>query len=339
MSTTAAPLPVVPDLAALNAIVAPYKEPRAWRSLRQLADTALPFGLSWGLSCWALLSGHPWLSLLLTVPAGGLILRFFIIQHDCGHGSFFKQSWANDLAGALIGVVTLTPYKYWRQTHAIHHATSGNLDRRGYGDIDTLTVREYLALSSWGRLKYRIYRSVPVMFFIGPAFHFILYHRLPGIVPADWKTERLSILTTDLSLALILLLADRTIGVGNFLQIQLPINMLAATCGVWFFYVQHQFEDAYWRKDEEWDFAAASLEGASLYDMGAVLNWLTGDIGVHHLHHLNSRIPNYNLRRCMTENPIFQNVTRLTLLSSFKCAKLALWDEERRRLVSFAALR
>jgi omega-6 fatty acid desaturase (delta-12 desaturase) len=299
----------------------------------------LLYALFWALACWALLSGRPILSFFCTIPAAGLILRFFIIQHDCGHGSFFRQSWANDLVGACIGAVTMTPYKYWRQTHAIHHATSGNLDRRGYGDIDTLTVREYRALSRWGRLKYRVYRSVPVMFVIGPAFHFILYHRWPGIVPKDWRTERLSILTTDLALALVLLLADRTIGVGTLLQVQLPINAMAAMAGVWFFYVQHQFEQAYWRKEEDWDFATASLEGSSLYDMGPLLNWLTGDIGVHHLHHLNSRIPNYNLRRCMAENPAFQNATRLTLRGSLRCARLALWDEERGRLVSFGDVR
>jgi omega-6 fatty acid desaturase (delta-12 desaturase) len=325
-------------LAALNALVAPYKESRTFRSLRQVADTAVPFAVLWIFSCLSLRHGHPWLSFLLTIPAAGLILRLFIIQHDCGHGSFFKAPWANDLLGAIVGVLTLTPYRYWRQTHALHHATSGNLDRRGWGDIDTLTVREYRARSAWGRFKYRVYRSVPVLFLIGPAFHFIIYHRLPGIVPADWRTERLSILGTDLTLAALLLLASRTIGVGAFLRVQLPISVMAACAGVALFYVQHQFEGAYWRKDQDWDFAAAGLEGSSFLELGPILNWISGDIGVHHIHHLNSRIPNYNLRRCLAENPVFQKAKRLTLLDSFKCARLALWDEDRLKLVGFRAV-
>ena len=339
MGAVAEPPRAQHSLAALNALTARYKEPSLRRSLRQVADTVIPYAAAWALSCWALKSGHPWWSLLLSLPAGGLTLRLFIIQHDCGHGSFFKSQRAADILGSVLGVLTMTPYAYWRQTHAIHHATSGNLDKRGWGDIDTKTVREYRALSRWGRLGYRVYRSAPVLFFIGPVFHFIVYHRLPGIVPADWRRERLSILRTDLALAGVLLAASRTIGLGAFLQVHLPIVALASCAGVWFFYVQHQYEQTYWRRDGEWDLVTASLVGSSYYQMGPVLDWLTGDIGVHHVHHLNSRIPNYNLRRCMDENPAFQTARRLTLRESLACARLALWDEDRGRLVGFSAVR
>ena len=324
-------------IAELNALLSKYRSPDLRRSLWQLANTALPFfGL---LAAMHLIvrAGHPLLALLLTVPAGAFLVRLFIIQHDCGHGSFFKSAWANDAVGAVLGVLTLTPYRYWRQTHAVHHATSGNLDRRGYGDIDTLTVREYAALSRFGRLKYRVYRSAPVLFFAGPAFHFAVYHRLPTIVPADWKQERLSILLTDLTLACLLLIGAKTVGLGAFLLVHLPVCVVAACVGVWLFYVQHQFEDTYWRADGRWEFASAGLEGSSYYKLPAPLQWLTGNIGFHHIHHLNSRVPNYFLPRAMKENPVFQQVTTLTPLESVACARLALWDEDRGRLVGFDA--
>ncbi len=326
------------DIAALNVLLAKYKEPDLPRSLWQLANTALPFAAITFSMHAAYHYGHPLIALLLAVPAGGFLMRLFIIQHDCGHGSFFKSTRANDLLGAVIGVISLTPYSYWRQTHAIHHATSGNLSRRGYGDINTLTVREYAALSGWGRFKYRVYRSVPVMFFIGPAIHFVVNHRLPVIIPADWKAERLSILLNDLVLAGILAAASYTVGLWPFLQVQLPVCLVASCAGVWFFYVQHQFDGTYWRRDGDWDLAAASLEGCSYYELPAVLQWITGNIGFHHIHHLNSRIPNYYLPRAMKENPDLQKVTRLTLLKSLKCVTLSLWDEEREKLVGFSAV-
>ncbi|HEX4046354.1 MAG TPA: fatty acid desaturase, partial [Elusimicrobiota bacterium] len=221
------------DIAALNALLAKYKEPALARSLWQLANTGIPFAAITFSMHAAYHYGHPWAALLLAFPAAGFLMRLFIIQHDCGHGSFFKSTRANDLLGAVIGVASLTPYSYWRQTHALHHATSGNLTRRGYGDIDTLTVKEYAALPSWGRFKYRVYRSVPVMFFVGPAIHFLVNHRLPAIIPADWKQERLSILLNDLVLALILAGASYTVGLWPFLQVQLPVCVAASCLGVW----------------------------------------------------------------------------------------------------------
>jgi omega-6 fatty acid desaturase (delta-12 desaturase) len=326
------------DLAALNAILAKYKESHLPTSIWQILNTAIPF---FTVMCFMYLTAYRgyWpVTLLLAVPAAGLLMRLFIIQHDCGHGSFFKSARANDWVGAVIGVLSLTPYTYWKQTHALHHSTSGNLDRRGYGDIETLTVREYKALTRWGRFKYRAYRSVPVLFFIGPAFHFILYHRWPGIIPADWKAERRSILLNDLAIVALLYFAHCTVGLSPFFLVQLAVGIMTAIAGVWLFYVQHQFEGAYWRKDEKWDLVQASLRGSSYFELPAFLQWITGNIGFHHIHHLNSRIPNYKLERCMNENPVLQNPVRLTFWQSFKCVFLTLWDEERQKLVGFDAV-
>ena len=326
------------DIASLNALLAKYKEPDIRRSLWQLADTALPFFGLTVLMHFLHSRGHGWLSLLLAFPAAAFMMRLFIIQHDCGHGSFFKSARANDMVGAVLGVLTLTPYRYWRQTHAIHHATSGNLERRGYGDVDTKTVREYNALSAWGQWKYRAYRSAPVLFLVGPAFHFVVNHRIPAIVPPEMKQERRSILLTDLVLAAILALASWTVGLWAFLKVQLPVSLITASVGVWFFYVQHQFDGTYWRRDKAWNLAEASLKGCSYYELPAILQWISGNIGFHHIHHLNSRIPNYRLEKCMKENPVLQKVKRLTLLGSLSCVSLALWDEEKGRLVGFDAV-
>jgi omega-6 fatty acid desaturase (delta-12 desaturase) len=326
------------DIASLNRILAKYKEPELHRSLWQLANTAVPFLAITALMHFVHSRGYGWLSLLLAFPAAAMMIRLFIIQHDCGHGSFFKSARANDMVGAVLGVLTLTPYRYWRQTHAIHHATTGNLDKRGYGDINTLTVAEYNRLSAWGQWKYRVYRSAPVLFIVGPAYHFVINHRIPVIVPPDWKQERLSILLTDVVLASILALASWTVGLWPFLKVQMPVSLIAASAGVWFFYVQHQFEGTYWRRDQGWDLAETSLKGSSYYELPAILQWISGNIGFHHIHHLNSRIPNYHLPKCMKENPILQEVTRLTLLKSLSCIPLALWDEEKRQLVGFDAV-
>jgi omega-6 fatty acid desaturase (delta-12 desaturase) len=326
------------DMAALNAMLAKYKDSHLPSSLWQIANTAIPFFSVWALMYLTAYRGYWPITLLLAVPASGLLMRMFIIQHDCGHGSFFKSGRANDWVGAVIGVFTLTPYTYWKQTHAIHHSTSGNLDRRGYGDIETLTVREYAALSPWGRWKYRAYRSIPVLFFIGPAFHFVVYHRWPGIIPSDWKSERRSILLNDLALVGLLYIAHRTVGLGPFCLVQLAVGIMTAIAGVWLFYVQHQFEGTYWRKDDNWDLVQASLHGSSYFELPRVLQWLTGNIGFHHIHHLNSRIPNYKLERCMNENPVLQNPVTLTFWKSFKCVSLTLWDEERQKLVGFSAV-
>jgi omega-6 fatty acid desaturase (delta-12 desaturase) len=279
-----------------------------------------------------------WVTLLLAVPTTLFVIRLFIIQHDAGHGSFFSSRKANDLVGFWIGVLTLSPYQYWQKTHAIHHATSGNLDKRGFGDIDLLTVDEYKGLSRWGQFKYRAYRHPITMFIVGPFLQFGLVHRLPLNIPKSWKREWKSVHLTNLVLLAVGLLAWKTIGFKNFLLVQVPITFLSCVIGSWLFYIQHQYENTYWRRDHEWDYFEASVKGSSYYVLPKILQWFTGSIGLHHIHHYNSRIPNYALQKCFDENPEFQNVTRLTLWSSLKCIPLALWNEHSQKLVAFRSI-
>ncbi|MGB8044051.1 MAG: fatty acid desaturase, partial [Pseudolabrys sp.] len=257
------------------------------------------------------------------------------IQHDCGHGAFFPKKWANDWVGRVIGVLTLTPYDFWRRTHAIHHATAGNLDRRGIGDVDTLTVREYFARSRWGRLKYRLYRHPLVMFGIGPAYLFLLQHRLPvGMMRGGWQPW-ISTQVTNAAIALIAAGLIWLIGIKAFFLVHLPITVLAGVFGVWLFYVQHQFEDTFWNESRGWDLHEAALHGSSHYDLPLPLRWFTANIGIHHVHHLHSRIPYYRLPRVLRDHPELREIGRLTLFQSFRCVRLVLWDEVQQRLVSF----
>jgi omega-6 fatty acid desaturase (delta-12 desaturase) len=312
-----------------------YVKPSNARSIAELAVTALPLALLWAAAWFAYYIGHSWASLLIAVPAAGFLVRLFMIQHDCGHGAFFSNRRANDWVGRVIGVFTMTPYDFWRRTHAIHHATSGNLERRGIGDLDTLTVREYRERSFWGRLQYRIYRHPIVMFGIGPAYLFILQQRFPvGLMRAGW-TPWVSTMATNLGIALIVAVLVWFLGIKAVLLVHLPIMLLAASAGVWLFYVQHQFEHTSWDPNGEWSKHEAALHGSSHYDLPAPLRWLTANIGVHHVHHLCSRIPYYRLPRVLRDHPELRHVGRLTLLRSFSCVRLALWDESYRRLVSF----
>ncbi|MEX0842333.1 MAG: fatty acid desaturase [Xanthobacteraceae bacterium] len=311
-----------------------YREPSTARSVLEIAVTALPLVALWA-AMWGLLHFSYWLSLLIAVPAAGFLVRLFMIQHDCGHGSFFRHRLLNDWVGRVAGVLTLTPYDFWRQTHAVHHATSGNLDRRGVGDIDTLTVDEYLARSRWGRLKYRLYRHPIVLFGIGPAYLFILQHRLPvGLMRGGWRPW-LSTMATNAAIAGIAAVLIWFIGLKAFLLVQFPITLLAGSAGVWLFYVQHQFEDTSWRRAPAWNFQQAALQGSSHYDLPPILRWFTANIGIHHVHHLCSRVPFYRLPRVLREHPELASAGRLTLGESFRCIRLVLWDENWQRLVSF----
>ena len=321
-----------------NALLAPYKGGELRRSLFQLVSTALLVALGWMLMAKSVAIGY-WLTWLLAIPTAGLLTRLFIIQHDCGHGSFFRSARANRWVGAILGVVTLTPYEYWRRCHAVHHANSGDLDGSELGAIHTLTVPEYLARSRWGKLRYRLYRSMPVLLVLGPFYQFVLKHRLPLDMPKGWRREWSSVLWTNAALAAVLLLLGATVGFGVVLAVHLPILVISGALGVWLFYVQHQFEDTYWETHPRWSFHRAGLEGSSYFDLPPVLHWFTGNIGYHHVHHLASRIPNYRLRACMEQVPELQQVTRLTLLGSLRCARLKLWDAERRRLIGFRELR
>lgn len=318
--------------------VAAFREPDNVRGTLELVVSAAPLAIMWFLM-WLSLDVHYALTLLLAVPAAGFLLRLFLIQHDCGHGAFFKARRANDWVGRCIGVLTLSPYDFWRRTHAMHHAGTGNLDRRGIGDVDTLTVREFAELSAWGRLRYWLYRNPVVMFGVGPAYLFFLRYRLPlGLMRSGWRPWA-STMGTNVAIALLATGLILLVGIGPFLLIQLPITLIAASVGVWLFYVQHQFEHTYWDKTADWGFHEAALYGSSHYALPGVLRWFTANIGMHQVHHLCSNIPFYRLPKVLRALPELASINRLTLRQSLKSVRLVLWDEHARRLVSFAEAR
>jgi acyl-lipid omega-6 desaturase (Delta-12 desaturase) len=325
------------DARTLSRMFARYRGPDHRRSIIEIVVTIVPFILLW-LTMWAALPIGYWLPLLLAVPAAGFLVRLFMLQHDCGHGSLFRHRFANDWIGRVIGILTLTPYDFWRRTHALHHATSGNLEQRGFGDIDTLTVREYLSRSRWNRLRYRLYRHPIVMFGVGPAYLFFLQQRLPiGLMRCGWQPW-LSTISTNICIFLFVAAMIWLVGVGPFLLVHLPITLLAASIGVWLFYVQHQFEHTFWAHDQGWNMREAAVYGSSHYDLPGVLRWFSANIGVHHVHHLCSRIPFYRLPQTLRDHPDLAAIGRLTLRESLSCVRLVLWDEDQRRLISFREL-
>ena len=310
-----------------------YRTPSALRSALELAITIGPLVLLWILA-WATIRQGWWWGMLFTLPAAGFLVRLFMVQHDCGHGSFFRHQGLNDWVGRAISVITLTPYDIWRRSHAIHHATSGDLDRRGMGDIQTLTVTEYQALPWFRRLGYRLFRHPLVMFGIGPAYLFVLQHRLPiGEMRGGWRPW-FSAMATNAAIALIVVALIWAVGVGPFLMVQLPITLFAASIGVWLFYIQHQFEGVVWARSSNWSLREAALKGSSHYHLPGPLGWFTADIGVHHVHHLSSRIPFYRLRQVLKDHPEL-DANRLTLGQSLRGVGLALWDEAGQKLISF----
>lgn len=316
-----------------------YREASTARGAFELMVTAGPFILFW-VAAWLAYRYSYALSLAFVAPAAIFAVRLFLIQHDCGHGAFFGNKHANDWVGRVLGVITLTPYDMWRRSHAIHHATAGNLERRGIGDIDTLTVEEYLALPALRRLLYRLYRSPFVMFGIGPAYMFVLQHRWPvGAMRGAGWTPWLSTMATNAGIAALAAGIIWLCGVGPFFLIHLPIMIIAASIGVWLFFVQHQFDETHWARDATWDLHDSALHGSSHYDLPGPLGWLTANIGVHHVHHLSSKIPFYRLKQVLRDHPELSAIGRLTFWDSLACVRLALWDESRRRLISFAELR
>ena len=327
------------DVRQLQQVLSHYGKPSNARGIAELAVTLVPLVALWIAAWLTFVLGYWWATLLIAVPSAGFLVRLFMIQHDCGHGAFFSRRSANDWVGRIIGVLTLTPYDFWRRAHAIHHASSANLDARGIGDIDTLTVREFLARSWWGRLRYRVYRHPIVLFVLGPAFLFILQQRLPvGLFRAGWQPW-LSAMATNFAIALVVAVLVWFIGLKAFLIVHLPIMLLAASIGVWLFYVQHQFEDTVWESDGTWSQRETALHGSSHYDLPGVLRWFTANIGVHHVHHLCSRIPFYWLPRVLRDHPELREIGRLTLRGSIRCIRFTLWDEGQRRLVSFRDVR
>ena len=325
-----------PPKANWKAIVAKYRKPDAGRASWQLVNTLVPYFALWILMFFAA-SISLWLTVPLAVLAGGLLVRTFIIFHDCSHGSFFKSSRANSFWGMLTGWISFTPFHHWKWEHSVHHATTGHLERRGVGDIWTMTVEEYLESSRWKQFSYRLARNPLVLFVIAPLFLFLIHHRFPQ--SGAKGRARNSVWITNLALLGMGIGMSFAFGFLPYLVIQLIVLAVAGTVGVWLFYVQHQFEDTYWENGDEWSHFDAAMKGSSYYALPKVLQWFSGNIGFHHIHHLDSRIPNYNLERCYRSDPMFRDVTSLTLWASLKTMSYRLWDEGSKKLISFGQFR
>lgn len=314
-----------------------YREPSQWRSIFELGVTVGPFVALWAIAWWSM-SISPWLPLAIAVANAAFLLRLFCIQHDCGHGSFFKSRTASDWVGRVLGVLTLTPYDVWRRSHSIHHSSSGNLDKRGIGDIHTMTVAEYKEATWLQRFQYRLYRNPIVLFGLGPGYIFFLQNRLPVGLMESAKYW-ISAMATNAAILVALTIIWYFGGLMPILLIFLPTTLLAATAGMWLFYVQHQFEDTHWNEGEDWEMHEAALHGSSHYVMPRPLQWLSANIGIHHVHHLYSRIPFYRLPEVLRDHSILADSNKLTIRESLACARLHLWDDDSKQLLSFKQAR
>jgi omega-6 fatty acid desaturase (delta-12 desaturase) len=334
--SNAAGAPETIDRAAWSSIVAPYQHASTRRALWQLMTTMIPYFLLWYVIYHAL-GVSLWLTIPPAILAGALLMRLFVIFHDCGHGSFFSSRRANDIVGFITGALTFTPYDHWRWQHSIHHGTAGHLDKRGTGDIWTMTVREYLEASRWRRFAYRLSRNPLVLFVFAPAYLVLINHRFASS-KAD-RRQRRSVWWMNLVLLGTAAAMSWVFGLGPYLFIQSTMLLVAGAAGVWLFYVQHQFENAYWERGDNWNYTAAALRGSSFYKLPRVLQWFSASIGFHHIHHLSPRIPNYNLQKCHERERLFQQVKPITLWSSFDCLTFHFWDEQSRKLVGYAHVR
>jgi len=323
------------DKKHIRAVVNRYASPDLRRSLWQVANTLVPYLALFYLMLRSVAISY-WLTLALAIPTAGFMVRTFIIFHDCGHGSFFKSRKANTILGNITGILTFTPYTRWKHDHAVHHATAGNLDKRGTGDVNTWTVAEYLAAPWWKRFGYRVMRNPLILFTVGAFGSFVFAQRIP--LKSQGKRERASVWWTNLALAVWIGVLVWAFGWRTYLLVQVPVFLFGTSVGVWLFYVQHNFEGTYWERKEHWDFFMASLKGSSYYRLPAVIQWFSGNIGFHHIHHLSARIPNYNLPKCYRENPIF-HVQPVTFWTSLKSLRLRLWDEQNRRMVGWEVLK
>lgn len=318
--------------------VARHAGPDIRLSLWQLFSTLFMLGSAVFIAYW-LMEYAMWASLLMILPIAGLQTRTFIIMHDCAHGSFMPTKEANDAVGFITGVLTFTPYQQWRREHAIHHASSGDLDHRGYGEITTLTVAEYKARSKWGKLKYRLYRNPLVLFGLGPV-HLMVFQRFHFMMTREGGTKQVwNVWFTNIAMVAVALILIVVFDWRSVWLLYVPAFYIAGAAGIWLFYVQHQFEDAYWERNKTWDYATAAITGSSYLKLPPILNWFTGSIGLHHVHHLGPKIPNYKLKQAHESNPVFQEAPVLTLTTAWRSLRLALWDEERGRLIGFRELR
>jgi omega-6 fatty acid desaturase (delta-12 desaturase) len=316
--------------------IKPFESPRTSRSVWQIINTVVPFLASWYLAYLCMHLSY-WISLPLMVIAGGFLVRIFIIFHDCCHKSFLKNKTANDIIGNITGILTFVPYLQWRHSHSVHHATNGNLDKRGVGDIWTMTVEEYRSVSRLKKLVYRLYRNPLVMFCLGPIYIFLVDYRF-NRKRAGVK-ERMNTYMTNAVIAAIVLLLCLTIGWKSFLLIHGPIFLISGIAGIWLFYVQHQFEESYFEDDEKWDYVQAALQGSSYYKLPKILSWITGSIGFHHIHHLSPRVPNYFLESVHNTSEKLRQVETITLFSSFKTLRFRLWDEQNKKFIGFRELK
>jgi omega-6 fatty acid desaturase (delta-12 desaturase) len=313
-------------------VLLPYAQPRLWRSLVDIGTSVVPY-LALSVAMYFALRVSVFLTLVLAIPTAGFLIRTFIVFHDCTHGSMLRSRRANAWLGAVLGLFVFAPFTRWRHDHKVHHATSGDLERRGVGDVLTLTVIEYQARTPRQQLAYRLLRHPAVMFGLGPIIAMMVGPRIA--TRSQRPRMRNSVLATDVALLIVIGGLCVWLGLGTFLLVWFPASLLAGSGGIWLFYVQHQFEDTYWQKAEEWTYADAALRGASYLKLPKVLQFFSGNIGLHHVHHLNARIPNYNLQRAHDENVIFRDVPTLSLRDGLRAVQLKLWDEELGRLVSF----
>ena len=318
-----------------KSIVARYQNASSTRANWQVVNTCVPYAVVW-YAMYRSISISYWITLPLALLAGGLLARIFIIFLDCGHGSFYTSRAANRTLGFITGMLTLTPYHHWRWQHALHHRTCGDLDRRGAGDIWTLTVREYLESSRWKRFAYRLARNPCVLFVLAPLYLFLIHQRFPAA--AAPKRERRSVHWMNLAIIAMACSMSAMMGLETYLLIQLCVTMIAGAAGIWLFYVQHQFEGAYWQRSSNWSYTEAAMQGSSFYELPKILQWFSGNIGFHHIHHLCPRIPNYNLQRCHDSDSLFSQVKPLTLLTSLRSLAFRLWDEQNGQLVGFRGI-
>ena len=313
-------------------IVSKYNKPDTLKSIWQIINSLGPYILLWYLMYLSMGISY-WITIGLAFIASGFLVRMFIIFHDCGHGSFFKSRRANKIVGTILGSLVFTPYDRWHLDHAMHHSTVGNLDKRGNGDVWTLTVEEYKKLSTAKKIEYRLYRNPIILFLIAPFLLFVVWFRFPK--KGMSRSEHMSVYITDLILVAFGTGISLLIGFKAFLLIQLPIAYIATSAGVWLFYVQHQYEDVIWSRHEDWDYRKMALEGSSFLKFPKLLQWFSGNIGFHHIHHLSPKIPNYNLERCHKENEMFESIKPVTFVPSMRTMRLRLWDENLKKLISF----